>query len=120
MAPKMSIAAGKHTAAADSTPTIQHHGQVRLLVNNPSRGHGTHDSGTGRNEGRNKNVGNRAWIGRQHRSPIEPEPPEPEQEHANGCQRHAVAADRPDAAAHVLAQPWPEQNHPRQSPPPAN
>ena len=91
--------------------TIQSHGEVRLLDNNP-RGH---DGGEGAEgcckRGGHTDVGNKNGIGVQNRTTIETEPTEPKEENTDGGEGKRVPEDWLGAFRSILALTWPKNEN---------
>jgi hypothetical protein len=73
---------------------VQGDAEVRLLQEDPGGDHRGDGAGGGRHVGGGGHMGDGGAIGRHGRARVEPEPAEPEYEHAEGCRGHVVAGRR--------------------------
>ena len=90
---------------------VQCHGKVGLFQDEHARKHCRHDSCGGAERRCDQHIGDHSRIGVQDGAAVESEPAEPEHEHPDRRQRHAVSHDGHAVPVHEFADARSEQNH---------
>ena len=108
---------GRHLIGAGSNAdqsgqnTVQGHRQVRFLEDDPGGEHRPDPAGRSGNTGSDQGQGHEIGVARQNGTAVKAEPAQPQQEDANGGQRHIAGQDGPNPTVfHILPHPGSQQH----------